>query len=266
MSTDWLDLTRPEISYLFGFLQADGHLAKGPGQKGRLRIELQARDGEILQRFAVLFPVHTCLKERTRDTNFKKNYSSISLTVYDLETRTALNQLGLPYGKKDTLVAPPKVPYSKSDYFRGLLDGDGSVGITANGLPFISWMTTSPVLAEGILDFIFEITGQTKTNNPNKRDHSFNIMVTNEKAQDLARFLYPEGCLALERKRAKTFEMLAWERPKNMIQVTWEKRKWSTAEDEFILSHSLIESVNVLRRTEKSIKVRLSRLRPRKKA
>ena len=36
---EFMDLTVPEYAYMFGFLQADGHLAKGTGQKGRLTVE-----------------------------------------------------------------------------------------------------------------------------------------------------------------------------------------------------------------------------------
>ncbi|MEW1778185.1 hypothetical protein [Streptomyces sp. NPDC086777] len=40
----FMDLTAPDYAYMFGFLQTDGHLSKGAGQKGRLVVEISARD------------------------------------------------------------------------------------------------------------------------------------------------------------------------------------------------------------------------------
>jgi LAGLIDADG-like domain len=34
-------------------------------------------------------------------------------------------------------------PFSTNDYLRGLVDADGSVGITSLGLPFVSFTTAS---------------------------------------------------------------------------------------------------------------------------
>lgn len=45
---NFINLTIPEHSYLLGFLQADGHLQRSTGQKGKLTIELSRRDKDIL--------------------------------------------------------------------------------------------------------------------------------------------------------------------------------------------------------------------------
>ncbi|WP_436964715.1 hypothetical protein [Streptomyces sp. SudanB148_2056] len=47
-----MDLTVPEYAYMFGFLQADGHLAQGDGQRGRLTVEISARDIDLLREFS----------------------------------------------------------------------------------------------------------------------------------------------------------------------------------------------------------------------
>ncbi|TGZ16377.1 hypothetical protein DV517_13500 [Streptomyces sp. S816] len=46
----FIDLDVPEYAYMFGFLQADGHLSRGTGQKGRLTVEVSARDVGLLDR------------------------------------------------------------------------------------------------------------------------------------------------------------------------------------------------------------------------
>ncbi|MEU2548641.1 hypothetical protein ABZ618_24930 [Streptomyces roseolus] len=45
----FMGLEDPEYAYMFDFLQADGHLAQGPGQKGKLTVEINACDAHILR-------------------------------------------------------------------------------------------------------------------------------------------------------------------------------------------------------------------------
>ena len=65
-----MDLEDPRYAYMFGFLQADGHLAAGPGRKGRLSVEINVRDIAILREFQRLTPYHSSITERVRSTNF----------------------------------------------------------------------------------------------------------------------------------------------------------------------------------------------------
>lgn len=92
----FMDLTVPEYAYMFGFLQADGHLAKGPGQKGRLTVEINARDIELLRAFQKLTPYYSSITERTRSTNVAETHRSATWCLCSLEARTLLNGLGLP--------------------------------------------------------------------------------------------------------------------------------------------------------------------------
>ncbi|WP_329279942.1 hypothetical protein [Streptomyces sp. NBC_00691] len=49
LTPTFMDLRDPEYAYMFGFLQADGHLSRGTGQKGRLTAEINVRDIAILR-------------------------------------------------------------------------------------------------------------------------------------------------------------------------------------------------------------------------
>jgi hypothetical protein len=99
-TTRFMDLENPDYAYMFGFLQADGHLAKGAGQKGSLTVEINVRDISILREFQRLTPYNSSVTERTRSTNYAENHRSVTWTLCSLEARTKLNQLGLPYGRK----------------------------------------------------------------------------------------------------------------------------------------------------------------------
>lgn len=254
------DLIQPEMSYMFGFLQTDGHLSKNTRNRGRLAVEIQLPDKSLLEKFQKLISVNSSIKIRTRDTNFKKNYQSVIWTVCDFEFRTALNDLGIPYGQKSKIISPPHVPFSEIDYWRGVIDGDGSLGITARK-PFISLVTTSPLLYKEYVDFIFKITGQRKINNPNKRDGAYNICVFCEDAQKLIEELYYPGCLCLDRKFESAESVKSWVRPVDMVKQTWEVRRWTPNEDAIVLKFPYHKAAVTLDRTEQSVKMRVWRLR-----
>ncbi|MEW2315848.1 LAGLIDADG family homing endonuclease [Streptomyces bauhiniae] len=256
-----MDLAVPEYAYMFGFLQADGHLAKGPGQKGALSVELGLRDAAILRPFAELTPYRSRITERTRSTNFAATHTSVTWTLYALEARTKLNALGLPYGRKSGTIAPPRVEFSGHDYVRGLIDGDGSVGFTGKGRPFLGLTTASTAIAAYVCDYGAETTGVERTVRRNARDGMYNIVWTNEAAQRLAAALYYPDCLALDRKRTAARSVAVWVRPEGM-RAAYTPRRWSPDEDRVLLGiNSPTAAAEALGRTTQSCNLRLWRLR-----
>lgn len=261
LSSKSLDLTIPEHAYMFGFLQADGHLYETSRNRGKLQIELNEADEIILTCFAELISSPSSITRRTRRTNYAAVHSSVTLCVYDKHFRDTLKSLGLPAGKKSDLVQPPQAPFCEIDYFRGVLDADGSLGITGNGFPFVSLVTASEKMARGFLAFISERVGKAKAVSRNKRDGVYNIVVYKEDAQKLASCLYYQDCLSLPRKKESANSLLAWIRPASMRKIDFQKKAWTKDGDNYILEHSIAESCCALGRTSKSVKVRLWWLR-----
>ncbi|MFC8241182.1 LAGLIDADG family homing endonuclease [Streptomyces chartreusis] len=230
-----MDLKVPEYAYMFGFLQADGHLAKGAGQKGRLTVEITVRDIELLRKFQKLTPYYSSITERTRTTNFSKTHTSAVWSMCSLEARTKLNELGLPYGRKSTTIAPPDVEFSRCDYLRGILDADGSVGYTSQGFPFISLTTKSTEVAVYTSSYARENTGAERTLKRNARDGIYNILYTKENAQQLAAQVYYPGCLSLERKQIAADSLGRWVRPAEMERRT-PRIQWTAEMDRILLA------------------------------
>lgn len=261
----YLNLKIPEHSYFFGFIQADGTLRALSRNKGYLEIELSKKDKEILKLFKKMFPsISSPIHTRIRDTNFKKNHISYTLRIFKREFREELLKLGLFPGKKFLNVFPPKCDFCERDYIRGLIDGDGSVGITRKGYPFISISVKSEPLKNYLCQVIERIVGERKRLMRNKRDSTYNIMLTKEKAQQFIKYLYYSDCLALKRKLKKAKEALKWKRPTSLKRITFNRKFWGPWEDNYILNHSVKESCKQLKRTERSIKMRLWRLKNRK--
>ncbi|MEU6588409.1 LAGLIDADG family homing endonuclease [Streptomyces sp. NPDC046881] len=256
-----MDLTVPEYAYMFGFFQADGHLAMGQGRKGRLTVEISARDIDLLREFQKLTPYKSYITERTRSTNFAATHTAAIWSVHALEARTTINKLGLPYGRKSDLISPPSVTFSRRDYLRGLIDADGSVGYTAKGFPFVSLSSASSAIASFLSAYGKEVTGAERTAKRNAREGIYNVLYMMELAQRLAGHLYYPGCLSLERKHVAADSLSAWVRPHGM-RAAYTARRWTDPEDRILLKlNSPTAAAEALDRTPQSCSLRLWRLR-----
>lgn len=254
-----LDLTKPEHSYFYGFALTDGSLNDYSRNRGSLSIEISIKDKDILYSMKELFSVNSSYKERFRKTNFTngKLYGYCSLSIYDLDFRNELKSYGFPSGKKSLIVREPNVPFSEIDFVRGLIDGDGSVGFTKANIPFISFTTKSDALRNYYVSFVQKQIGIILNPSKNKRDSIYNIMMNSSSAQKLYKILYYPDCLCLKRK--KVDDILLWEsheRPHTFLP-----KRWTQEEDEYILSHSLEESMRKLQRSKDSIETRLWKLK-----
>lgn len=256
-----MDLRAPEYAYMLGFLQADGHLERGAGKKGKLSVELNARDIGLLREFQNLTPYYSSVTERTRSTNFAESHNSATWTLCSLEARTVLNDLGLPYGRKSKTIAPPRGEFSHHDYLRGVIDADGSVGYTGKGFPFVSLTTASTAIGRFLCDYGKQVAGVQRTIKRNERDGIYNVLYAMEAAQRLAAGLYYPGCLSLKRKHTVADSLSAWVRPARM-RSAHTRRRWTAAEDRILLKlNSPTAAAEALDRTPQSCNLRMWRLR-----
>ncbi|MFD8812286.1 LAGLIDADG family homing endonuclease [Streptomyces sp. NPDC059627] len=171
-----MDLTVPEYAYMFGFLQTDGHLSQQSRQRGRLAVEISAKDIDLLREFQKLTPYNSSIAERTRSTNFAEAHTAAIWSLFSLEARTRINELGLPYGRKSKTIAPPTVEFSRRDHLRGLIDADGSVGFTGKGFPFVSLTTASSAIAAYLREYSKDVTGAERSLKRNARDGVYNVL------------------------------------------------------------------------------------------
>lgn len=111
------------------------------------------------------------------------------------------------------------------------------------------------------MDFLEQIIGYKKITTKNKRDSAYNIMVTNENAQKIVTYLYYNNCLSINRKYNKAIQIINWIRPIERKKINFSRKKWTIEEDNYILNNNIVDSMNFLERTEKSIQIRLYRLK-----
>ncbi|WP_371617304.1 hypothetical protein [Streptomyces sp. NBC_00454] len=256
----FMDLQDPRYAYMFGFLQADGHLSQQSRQRGRLAVELNARDIHLLRDFQQLTPYYSSITERVRSTNFSDRHHSATWSVSSLEARTIVNELGIPYGKKSLTMKPPLTDFSHPDYLRGIIDADGSLGWTAQGGPYLALVSASTAIATYLCHYGKQVTGTERTTSRNTRDGVYNICYYKETAQQLAAHLYYDGCLALAHKKAKAESIQSWVRPADM-RIAPPRRRWTVRDDQALVRlGDPAAAATALDRTEQSCAMRLWRI------
>ena len=249
-------MTLEEKSYIFGLLGTDGNLSLYERNRGKISLEVQIRDKDICEKLFNLVP-NSSITERERDTNFKQGYHSVTFTNHQLSFRQMLLDYGFPEKDKTNNFTVPNSEYSERDFWRGVIDGDGSLGFCQDGSPFLSLTTKSENLKEEYCKLLLKF-GIEKNINRNKRDNIYNIMIKNEDALNVIHYLYDNCELYLERKYQKALETYGWVRTKPKAAP---RKKWTPEQDEYILSHTIEESMKYLDRTKNSIEMRLYRLR-----
>lgn len=259
-------------SYMIGLFQTDGSMAEESRNRGDISLELGIKDEDIIYKLEKIIPYNSTVSTRKEDVIIKRNgkvyeykdSESICLRVYNKHFRNFLLKCNIPYGKKSKIIIPPLhiKELSVIDYMRGLFDGDGSLGFTEGGWPFVSFVTISTEMANFLLDYISELLNQPRKDvNPNTRDKAYNIVISKEDAMLFCQKIYYDGCLSMNRKYNISKEIQKWVRPLDMKKRDFQKKKWTKDEDNYIMNHTIEESEEKLNRTKNSIEIRKLRLR-----
>lgn len=222
-------------SYVLGFFQADGHY------DGRYLVaELSEIDNDIILSFNKKIK-KSSIYYRIRDTNFKNNYKTISLHIRDNELIDKLKDF-IPEGKKSEIVAAPEnIEYSEIDYWRGVIDGDGSLGFKETGIPYIALNTSSEYLYHDFNSFLEKMINFRLKIKRNKRDNTYNILLPLAKGIIITKLLYQNNEISLNRKNEMAKDIINFD-IKNYNSHT-NKLPFSKKEDNILLNN--IQSVSV---------------------
>lgn len=227
-------------SYLFGLFGTDGTVHRNRTQEHIGYFQLELIDKDIINK--ICNKLNNCSQsERVRDTNFKKSYHSYTLYCNNKEFIQWCEFNGFPLKDKTNHIAPPLLNYSKPDFWRGIIDGDGSIGRKqATNEPFISLVTKSEALKNAFEEYIEEITGFRPRNQRNKRDGVFNVTIHGEKAVKLTEVIYQNSNIYIDRKYKKYLENRVWSKPDTTNKYHF---KWSEQELQDLLTLSIEEFI-----------------------
>ena len=245
------------FSYLYGLLITDGNFYFQNKNKSRVTLELSIKDRDIIEKIEKIVPNST-IRFRTRDTNFKKKFTSIIFSNCRKDFADLFIKAGFPIENKTDNAGAPSTEYIEKDFWRGVIDGDGSLGFTKDGEPFVSLVTKSEKMKDDYLNFLFRVFSIQKKISRNNRDNVYNIVIKNEDAVNFVKFIYSdEKDLFLDRKYEKACSILKWKRTKKKIN----RKPFSEEEIEYIKTHSVKECMKTLERTKASIEMKKYRLR-----
>lgn len=189
-------------SYIFGLLLTDGNLYLDSRSRGKVSLEVNIIDEDIIDKLCTIIPNSKKLY-RKRTTNYKENVSCVRFYNCRKEFRDKLIIQGFPIKNKTINADIPTCVYNENAFWRGVIDGDGSIGITANNEPFISLTTKSEFLKDSFLKFLYNNFNIEKHINRNKRDNVYNIMIKNDKAINIINEIYKDSSIHLDRKYNK---------------------------------------------------------------
>ena len=211
------ELSLEEKSYIYGLLLADGTLNFANQEKytGQIVLEINKKDEDIIDKLCDIV-LHSTKTERIRDTNFKDKYHSVQFRICRQKFIKELIDFGFPTKDKTLNAAPPILNYDKNAFWRGVIDGDGSIGLSRNSYnddnhAFLSLTTKSEILKNEFCKYIKTITGQELNPHRNKRDNIYNITITSYKCISVLKEIYKNATIYLNRKNQKYLECLKWE-------------------------------------------------------
>lgn len=242
-------------SYLYGLILTDGSISFQSRNRGKISIELNIKDKELLQKIQTQIP-NCKISHRTRNTNFKQHSQTVVLNNYQKEFRDKFINYGIPTMNKSIIGTVPNQLYSISDFWRGVYDGNGSIGFTNTNVPFISLVTKSSALKEELCNLLLRKFNINKQINPNTRDHVYNIVLKNEDAIQFSHFIYQNANIFMQRKYDTYVQFQKWNRTTKKMP----HQIWTPKDITYIQTHSIEESKEHLHRSASSIKTKLWRL------
>lgn len=129
----------PELSYFLGFFLADGYL---PSKGFYIGLQLQEKDREILEKFSLLIFGYSRLQYIKKSKKDAKNrQDQYRLLFSSPVVKKYLEELGFDSNKSESATVPSMFAYDWN-FWRGMLDGDGTICYT-NGNLLIS-LTGAP--------------------------------------------------------------------------------------------------------------------------
>lgn len=189
---DAFDKLTPEAAYWIGFLFADGSVGRGE-QLGRVSVRVSERDkNQLVKLRAFLGSTHTIGTAPAGNYGGYRSKPSVRLSVRSVRLAQRLLSLGRYEGPIDGLLVQSR------DFWRGIVDGDGSLGILATGYAYFE-LVGSRRLLEACLSFLK--SNELSARMTIRADKTiFQIATAGYIAEKIVVFLYGNATVTLDRK------------------------------------------------------------------
>ena len=198
--TDFSDETS---SYFLGFILADGSLSMD-----KLSVTIKQEDGYILKKLQEFLGMNYGYRESSVfDKRTLKRYYNATLGLKDAKIISDLNAQNI-FKNKSAEEKLPNIDWRSNRHFwRGVVDGDGHVK-ALNGAPAVLVLVGSEEIINGFIEFadinVGFITKRPAVTVKHKNKILYHVQITVDDARNIAKFLYKDSSIRLERKYNKT--------------------------------------------------------------
>ncbi len=176
----------PEVAYVIGLMQADG---SNQVERGIVCITLKASDAPLLNAVSARMAGGRPLRY--------DGGGNPKLGVQNRALSDGLARWGVVSPKTHTASTHPAL-LNDRDYWRGVIDGDGSLCVGADGRRFLTLVGSQPICSQWLAFAQTCEVGQRVNVRPHKR--IFSVHLSGRQAEVMARVLYRDAVLALPRK------------------------------------------------------------------
>lgn len=187
----------PNMAYILGFILADGCIIRGTykGYSDSLKFGVQLSDIDILEKIK---------KELKAEHKLSITKNAVHFCITSQELVNSLKKLGVTYHKSLNENIPMVPKQYIRDFIRGIVDGDGSIGIDDKGKPSVGVSGGKTVLTF-IRDYFFKTmqlyskVGQ-RSYSEQQQNFLYEIRYRSNTALKIISYLYNNACLYLDRK------------------------------------------------------------------
>lgn len=209
--------------YWIGFLFADGCLTQTRSGTWRLSLGLQSSDRNHIEKFKDFLSATNPIEEEKRTLISEgKVYNRSRIQILSNKLGEKLTSYGLV---KNLKMNPIELLAKSKHFWRGVIDGDGSVVIHKN-------TNRCQIIFLGNLDlavkyqiFVRKLIPESVANirRCGKEGKIFSVGLDGYQAVKLARYLYEDSKVFLDRKKAKAIEMIELN-PQRRIRLGEDRR------------------------------------------
>jgi hypothetical protein len=197
-----------EKAYWLGFLSADATV-----RDGYFLLSLGSVDEEHIHKFrSAINSCHPVVRfDVTSTLDPNKIHPAVRIQINSCKMVSDLNSLGVVKNKSLILTPPDLEPTLQRHYWRGVVDGDGFVTSSrirgAGALRYTIGMVGSLGMSSSFHEFISNHVSTKAEVRPHRRIFSVRYSGMSL-VQDIAKLLYGESAIFLERKKNKVDELM----------------------------------------------------------
>lgn len=188
-----------EKAYWLGFISSDGTVFKTKERGYLLRIELNEKDINHLEKFKVAIKSeHHIYNRKHRDKRFGRVHNSVEFKITSAELYNDLKRLGIKTVEQFKFVPPGLLNH----FIRGLIDGDGSFGFNyKNKNPYLGFVDEDYGLVKQV-SMALEHVGGSRTHKILKASrNSWVLHITGTyQVSKILDWIYKNSSVYLERK------------------------------------------------------------------